>query len=273
MNNAMKNKFAANRCFQKKPKQKKEFKTKASRKYENDIKCHNCGGVRHIQRVCPSSSKKKLTRQSYGAWCSSSLVQKKLRPRRHKPGIRIDEGPVHPDSTSSSLSSNGLSSSPSSPSRQSSPQKITEFVHTPPRRVKKVVSRPSKIRVNPTQASKATTEIPLKFLSSEEDIDFLRPAVGTTAGGAMVAGRRHRHSTRLATRSHNPQAVQSSYTKFYQNFGSTSSDPPPPSNMPADVNFEDYLVDPEANVVGAGPCSRQTGGHDNVETAIPGESA
>ncbi|KAL6004265.1 hypothetical protein ACLOJK_004812 [Asimina triloba] len=42
-----------------------------------------------------------------------------------------------------------------------------------------------------------------------------RPAAGTVAEGATVASRRHQDGTRPATRSHNPQAVQSTYTNSY----------------------------------------------------------
>ncbi|KAL6001026.1 hypothetical protein ACLOJK_006753 [Asimina triloba] len=52
--------------------------------------------------------------------------------------------------------------------------------------------------------------------------DYLRPAAGTAAGGATVAGRRHRDGARPATGSHNPQAVRFSYTNLYRKFGSTS---------------------------------------------------
>ncbi|KAL5987527.1 hypothetical protein ACLOJK_035275 [Asimina triloba] len=50
----------------------------------------------------------------------------------------------------------------------------------------------------------------------------VRPAAGTAAGGATVAGRRHRDGARPATGSHNPQAVGLSYIKSYRKFGSTS---------------------------------------------------
>ncbi|KAL5994055.1 hypothetical protein ACLOJK_034926, partial [Asimina triloba] len=54
---------------------------------------------------------------------------------------------------------------------------------------------------------------------SQRDLEFLkRAAVGTAAGGATVAGRRHRDGARPATGSHNPQAVQSTYINFYQKF-------------------------------------------------------
>ncbi|KAL5994105.1 hypothetical protein ACLOJK_034977 [Asimina triloba] len=38
--------------------------------------------------------------------------------------------------------------------------------------------------------------------------------------------------------------------------------------MPADVNVEDFLVDLEANVAGAGPHSGQPNGHDDVKTVL-----
>ncbi|KAL5986701.1 hypothetical protein ACLOJK_015034, partial [Asimina triloba] len=44
-----------------------------------------------------------------------------------------------------------------------------------------------------------------------------RPAAGTAAGGATVAGRRHRDGARPATGSHNPQAVRSSYLNPTEN--------------------------------------------------------
>ncbi|KAL5995358.1 hypothetical protein ACLOJK_025416 [Asimina triloba] len=43
--------------------------------------------------------------------------------------------------------------------------------------------------------------------SASNDVWDLRPAAGTAAGGATVAGRRHRDNARPATGSHNPQAV------------------------------------------------------------------
>ncbi|KAL5979612.1 hypothetical protein ACLOJK_019521 [Asimina triloba] len=38
------------------------------------------------------------------------------------------------------------------------------------------------------------------------------------------------------------------------------------------VNVEDYLVDSEANMVGAGPHFGQTGGNDNAANTVPNES-
>ncbi|KAL5979284.1 hypothetical protein ACLOJK_019182 [Asimina triloba] len=46
-----------------------------------------------------------------------------------------------------------------------------------------------------------------------------------------------------------------------------------PSSTPTNINIEDYLVDPDANVVWEGPNFGQTGGHDDVETAVPSESS
>ncbi|KAL6003100.1 hypothetical protein ACLOJK_023323 [Asimina triloba] len=45
-----------------------------------------------------------------------------------------------------------------------------------------------------------------------------------------------------------------------------------PSTRQTDVNIEDYLVDSNANEVSTDDSFGQTGGHDDVKTAVPSES-
>ncbi|KAL5994214.1 hypothetical protein ACLOJK_035086, partial [Asimina triloba] len=199
-------------------------------------------------------------------------------------GVRIDEGPVDLDS-SSSTSSSGASSYPSPP-HQSSPQKIIEPVHMLARRVKKVVSRPSKTREKQTPTSKSNTETPLRFLSPEEETDFLVHFTHKHfPQGKLVEicftkeefdqimmlpeDKNEDHSCILEDVilmfTSNGDAIQGTPSQ-------TSQDLPHHSSKPIDVNVKDFLVDPKATVVGIGPCSRQTSGHDDVETMVPNAS-
>ncbi|KAL5996929.1 hypothetical protein ACLOJK_007854, partial [Asimina triloba] len=52
-----------------------------------------------------------------------------------------------------------------------------------------------------------------KRIEERVKLDLERPAAGTAAGEATMAGRGRREDTRPATGSHIPQAVRLSYTK------------------------------------------------------------
>ncbi|KAL5978410.1 hypothetical protein ACLOJK_029527 [Asimina triloba] len=60
----------------------------------------------------------------------------------------------------------------------------------------------------------------------------------------------------------------------YDNQGTpsqASKELPHPSIIQIDVNVKDYLVDPETNMVEAGPSFRQSGGNDDFANAVPSE--